>query len=164
MERTQTASMEDYLEAVAMLGDEGRVVRVKQISQTLGVKMPSVISALKKLSREGLVKHERYGYVELTAEGSSAAADVIRRHQVLCRFLTELLGIDSQIADEDACRVEHVLSRESLERLAKFTEFVSNHPQGKPKLLKGFNYYLQHGERDEKLLVGDHREDSGKGK
>ena len=74
-----TASMEDYLEAIAMLNEEGKVARVTQISQTLGVKKPSVTSALKKLSDDGLVKHERYGYVALTPEGARIAMDVFRR-------------------------------------------------------------------------------------
>ena len=73
MERAKTASMEDYLEAIAVLRGKGKVVRVKQISRALGVKMPSVTSAMRKLSEEGLVKHERYGYMELTAEGNRAA-------------------------------------------------------------------------------------------
>lgn len=62
----------------------------------------------------------------------------------------------------DACRMEHVLSRTSLERLAKFIEFVLNCPRGEPEWLKGFNYYFQHGERDEELLARCQREDSGK--
>ena len=156
-EKAQTASMEDYLEAVAVLGEEGRVVRVKQISQALGVKMPSVISALKKLAEDKLVKHERYGYVELTSEGASAAADVIRRHQILRRFLTEILGIDPEIADEDACKMEHDISEVTLEGLAKFVEFVLTCPQGIPEWLKNFGYYMEHAEHAEECRTRCHR-------
>jgi Mn-dependent DtxR family transcriptional regulator len=60
--------MEDYLEAIAKLGEGRRVVKVKQVSQMLGVKMPSVTSALKKLSEQELVEHERYGRIKLTSE------------------------------------------------------------------------------------------------
>ena len=149
----QTASMEDYLEAIAVLRGDGGVVRVKQISQALGVKMPSVTSALAKLSGEGLVEHERYGHVKLTAEGDRVAADVFRRHETLRRFLAEILNVDHQTAGEDACKMEHAISPTSQERLMKFLEFVLNCPRGEPEWLKAFNYYVEHGERPEEYLA-----------
>jgi len=149
MAREQSASMEDYLEAVAMLRDEGKVVRVKQIGQALGVKMPSVTAALKKLSEEGLVKHERYGYVELTAKGGKAAKEIFHRHEVLRRFLTEVLNIDPQIAQEDACRMEHAISSATLGRLAKFMEFIEACPKGEPTWLTNYSYFLNYGELPE---------------
>jgi DtxR family Mn-dependent transcriptional regulator len=145
MDKQQTASMEDYLEAVAMLHEGRKAVRVKQISQALGVKMPSVTAALKKLSDEGLVNHERYGYVELTAKGNKAAQDVFRRHEVLRHFLSDVLNIDSELAQKDACKMEHSISSASLQRLAKFMEFVEACPQSEPSWLKNYSYYLEHG-------------------
>jgi len=153
MERAKTASMEDYLEAIAMLRGKGKVVRVKQISHALGVKMPSVTSAMRKLSEEGLVKHERYGYVELTAEGGRVAKDVVRRHEALRRFLTEILGVNPETAAEDACKMEHAISPASQQRLAKFVEFVLTCPQGQPEWLKSFDYYFEHGQRAEERLA-----------
>jgi DtxR family Mn-dependent transcriptional regulator len=158
IEGKQTASMEDYLEAIAMLREKGEVVKVKQISQMLGVKMPSVTSALKKLSEKGLVEHERYGCVELTAEGSKIAKDVIRRHETLCRFLSEILNVAPETAVGDACKMEHAISPASLERLTKFLEFVLACPQGEPVWLKGLNYYFEYGERSEELLARCQRE------
>lgn len=149
MDKEQTASMEDYLEAVAVLREGGEAVRVKQISQALGVKMPSVTAALRKLSDEGLVNHERYGYVELTAEGDKAAQDIFHRHEVLRHFLMDVLNIDSELAQEDACRMEHAISPISLERLAKFMKFVEVCPQSEPLWLKNYGYYLEHGELPE---------------
>ena len=145
MDRAQTASMEDYLEAVAVLRRGEERVRVKQISTALGVKMPSVTSALKKLAEQGLVVHEPYGYVGLTPKGDKAARDVFRRHEVLRRFLMDVLNIDPEIAQEDACRMEHFISSVSLERLAKFMEFVEACPQDEPSWLKNYGYYLEHG-------------------
>jgi len=149
MDKEQTASMEDYLEAVAMLHEGRKAVRVKQISQALGVKMPSVTAALKKLSDEGLVEHERYGYVELTAEGNKAAQDVFHRHEVLRHFLTDVLNIDPELARKDACKMEHSISSVSLQRLAKFMEFVEACPQSEPSWLKNYSYYLEHGQLPE---------------
>jgi Mn-dependent DtxR family transcriptional regulator len=106
MTTERTASMEDYLEAIAQLRAEETEVRVTQISKRLGVKKPSVTSALHKLSEDGLVKHQRYGHVELTAKGRKVAEEVMRRHDVLFRFLSDVLGVDGETAQDDACRVE----------------------------------------------------------
>ncbi len=152
MEREQTASMEDYLEAIAHLCGESKVARVKHISQALGVKMPSVTSALRKLSEGGLVEHERYGYVGLTAEGDRVARDVIRRHETLYRFLSEILNIDSEVAQEDACKMEHAISSVTLESMVKFLEFVLSHPQREPTWLKNFKRYLEQGELPQECL------------
>jgi len=158
----QSASMEDYLEAIAILAEKSKPVKVTEISKALGVKKPSVTSALGKLSQQGLVEHKRYGHVQLTTEGERIAQDVFHRHEVLRHFLVEILNVDPEIAAEDACKMEHSLSPTSLERLAKFEEFVLNCPRGEPEWLKGFNYYFEHGERDEELLVRCQRGDSGK--
>ena len=152
MIREQTPSMEDYLEAIANLGAEGRVVRVKEIGQALNVKMPSVTSALGKLSEHGLVEHERYGYVELTYEGDRVARDVIRRHKALSRFFVEALDIDHKTAEEDACKVEHVISPLSLERVIKFIEFIEACPLGEANFPKRYKYYLEHGKLPEECL------------
>ena len=155
----QTASMEDYLETIALLKEEGKPVTVTAISKAIGVKKPSVNWALTKLSVTGLVLHEKYGDVELTAEGAKIAEDVYHRHKILRRFLVDILDVDPDTADNDACRMEHVLSRASLSRLEKFIDFVLNCPRGNPEWLMGFNYYVEHGKRDAELLARCQRED-----
>ena len=146
MERKHSASMEDYLESILMLGEGKEAVRVSQMSKALGVKMPSVTSALTKLSREGLVEHKRYGRVQLTADGEKVAEDVFHRHEALRHFLTGILDIDPEIAVDDACKMEHSISPATQEKLAKFVEFVLRPPEGQPKWLKIFHHYLQQGE------------------
>ena len=145
-QRGQTASMEDYLEAIAKLGEGSKVVKVKQLSQMLGVKMPSVTSALKKLSERELVEHEKYGHIKLTSEGNEVARDVICRHEALTRFFARALGIDKETAEEDACKIEHVISALSVERLSKFVEFIEACPLGEANLPSRYEYYLEHGE------------------
>jgi DtxR family Mn-dependent transcriptional regulator len=144
-QREQTASMEDYLEAIAKLGQGRKVVRVKQISEMLGVKMPSVTSALKKLSGQELVEHERYGHIKLTPEGDEVARDVIGRHEALTRFFAQALGINQETAEEDACKIEHVISSLSMERLAKFVKFIEACPLGGANFPSRYEYYLEHG-------------------
>jgi DtxR family Mn-dependent transcriptional regulator len=153
MATRQTASMEDYLEVMVMLAEEGKAVKVTEISKALGVKKPSVTSALTRLSESGLVTHKRYGSVELTAEGEEIAQDVYWRHKTLRQFLVDILNVEPAVAEGDACRMEHVLSQASLSRLANFMEFMLNCPQGKPQCLTGFDYYLEHGKRDRELVA-----------
>jgi DtxR family Mn-dependent transcriptional regulator len=149
----QTASMEDYLEAIANLREQGKVVRVKQISEMLKVKMPSVTAALKRLSEKGLVVHDSYGYVELTPAGSRIAEDVVHRHKTLSHFFARALDIDLETAEEDACKVEHVISPLTLERVLKFLEFIEACPLGETNFQKRYKYYLEHGELPEECLA-----------
>jgi DtxR family Mn-dependent transcriptional regulator len=148
-QREQTASMEDYLEAIAMLGEGKKIVKVKQLSEMLGVKMPSVTSALRKLSEQDLVEHERYGHIKLTPEGDEVARDVIRRHKALTTFFARALGIDKKTAEEDACKIEHVISPLSLERVIKFIEFLEACPLGEANFPKRYKYFLEHGQPPE---------------
>lgn len=147
MTKEQSASMEDYLEAIEMLRSKGSAVRVKEISALLGVKMPSVTAAMKRLSEDGMVIHERYGQIKLTLAGKKAARDVFRRHEVLRQFLIGILDMDPKMAAEDACRIEHAISSIALERLAKFLSFVESCPPDKIPWLGDYRFYLEHGKR-----------------
>ena len=129
MAREQSASMEDYLEAVQMLGSTGGAARVKEISTLLGVKMPSVTAGIKRLADEKLVIHERYGRVRLTPAGEKTAREIFRRHEVLRRFLIQVLDVDPQTAAEDACRMEHAVSSHTMDRLTRFLGFVESSPR-----------------------------------
>ena len=150
---SQTASMEDYLEAIAILHDQRQVVRVSHIGKALGVTMPSVTSAISRLTEEGFVTHERYGHVELTPKGYRIARNVVHRHEALRRFLAEILGVDPDTAEEDACKMEHSLSPSSQERLSKFLDFVLENPRGRPEWLENFRYYFGHGEPPGRCLA-----------
>ena len=126
--KRNSASMEDYLESIIMLGEGKEAVRVSQMSKALGVKMPSVTSALKKLSKQGLVEHQRYGRVQLTPDGEKIAKDIFQRHEALRRFFTEILSIDPEVAAKDACKMEHSVSPVTQRKLAKFVELVLTRP------------------------------------
>ena len=147
----QTASMEDYLEAAIMLQEKGEKVTVTALSESIGVKKPSVDWALKKLGEAGLVIHERYGDVELTPAGARVANDVYRRHKALYSFLTDILKVSSETAAHDACRMEHDLSRESINRLEKFINFVQDCHPGLADWEDIFNRYIEHGKEDRGL-------------
>jgi len=147
-----TPSLEDYLEAIWLIGSEKKVVRVKHIADLMGVKAASVVGAIKVLSEKGLVEHERYGYVELTDEGAKAAEKVAERHGALFRFLHRILGVEEAIAKSDACNMEHHISQKTLARLIRFIEFVEEHPGGDPLWLSSFRYFAEAGKRPEGCL------------
>ena len=122
-----TRSAEDYLEAMYSLEKEQGSIRVKDVAQSLGVKPPSVVEAVKKLSKMNMVSYERYGTIKLKDEGLKVAEIVSCRHQLIKDFLT-LLGLDEEIAEKDACSMEHVMDVSTIYKLRKFVEFVDSYP------------------------------------
>ena len=115
-----TESLEDYLEMVLFLSEEGPV-RVTDIAYRLQVSKPSVLSALKSLEEQGLLEHRRYRTVLLTSKGKQRAAEIRSRHRFLTDFLINIVGVTSGTAERDACKMEHVLSPETLLKMQELT-------------------------------------------
>lgn len=122
--KTLSPSLEDYLEAIYILKEKKGFTRVSEIAGFLNVKMPSVNSALKILVDKGFVSHKNYGYVTLTDKGEKEARKIYSRHIILKRFLTDVLGVEDNLAEEDACRLEHHISQKSLEKLLNYVEKI----------------------------------------
>ena len=120
MKKALSANMEDYLEAISLASNEDGLARVTDIRDLLKVKTPSVTGALRVLAQGGYLKHEPYRGVTLTAKGRRAAEDVKKRHAILSRFLTDVLGVAPKTANIDACKMEHTVSKETLEKLHAF--------------------------------------------
>ena len=136
--RELTPAMEDYLEAIYCIGQGKRVVRVKNIASRIGVTMPTVTSMLKSLNQKGFVDYEKHEYLELTPEGEKVGREINRRHQVLLSFLIDILGIDPEAADGEACRIEHGISAETMNRLVRFIGFIDRCPRTGPGWVKAF--------------------------
>ncbi|MHC5053556.1 MAG: metal-dependent transcriptional regulator [Planctomycetota bacterium] len=124
-----TPAMEDYLEAILALSAEGGVARARDIASAMKVSRPSVTGALRHLAEHGLVNYRPYELITLTPEGAEAARRVSRRHEVLSRFFREALGVKRETAETDACRIEHGLSRETVDRLVALMEFLEERPK-----------------------------------
>ncbi|MBN1492982.1 MAG: metal-dependent transcriptional regulator [Candidatus Omnitrophica bacterium] len=138
-----SANMEDYLEVIAMLKDEKGVVRVKDISDRMNVKKPSVTAAMNSLASKGLIEHERYGYIDLSVEGEKLAREVKERHDMLTRFFMDILGVSENSAETDACKIEHSLSKETSEKLMHLVEYLEMHAgERPPQWLKNLNEYI----------------------
>ncbi len=150
VDKPLTSNMEDYLEAIFELDRAKKVVRVKDIAKRMDVKMPSVSSMLKTLNSKGLVNYEKYEYVELTKDGADVGKEMRRRHEVLLRFLSEILKIEFKTADAEACKMEHVLSPATLDSLTDFTEFIRSSPRVEKSWLEYCEEYREHGRGPEK--------------
>jgi len=145
-----SASLEDYIEAIYHIIEEKLVARSKEIAAKLNVSRASVTEALRALSKRGLINYAPYEAITLTDEGKIVAEDVIFRHEALKRFFIEVLAIDTGIAEEGACRIEHSAPPEIIARMISFTEFIKVCPRGGDDLIEGFAEYCAKGKQGEK--------------
>lgn len=111
-------SAEDYLEAIGLLCQQHGAAQVSDIAQMLGVKKPSVTAAMRRLAEAGLIDYHQYAPIQLTEAGKLYAEKVIRAHRILCRFMTEIAGLEASRADEAACLLEHILTHEEITAMA----------------------------------------------
>ena len=109
-------SAENYLETILMLSQKSAHVRSIDIANELNYSKPSVSVAMKKLRESELIRVDADGYISLTEKGLTIANTMFERHQLLSGWLVKL-GVPEDVALEDACRIEHVISEESFERI-----------------------------------------------
>jgi len=127
-----TPALEDYLKAIYVVGEEVQPVIAARIADEVGVSPSTMFSTLRKLKSEGYVAINRRKEVRLTEEGKRVAEVILRRHFLTERFLTDLLGLDWVKAHQEAHRMEHAISQEVEERLAKFLGHPTTCPHGNP--------------------------------
>lgn len=127
-----TPTGEDYLRAIYVLGEEVRPVIAARVADEMGVSASTVFSTLRRLQSDGYVKVERRKEIHLTAKGRKVAEGILRRHFLTERFVTDLLGLDWVKAHQEAHRLEHAISEEVEERLAKLLHHPTTCPHGNP--------------------------------
>ena len=123
--RRLTMANEDYLESIYRIAVESGSsdgIRSVAVAEQLNVSKASVNKALSTLKDAGLVEQNYYGRVQLTAEGREYARHVWRCHRMLRLFLERDLGVDPKTADEEACLMEHALSRDTQDRWIAYLE------------------------------------------
>lgn len=121
MKKKYNESAEDYLETILMLSQQLPVVRAVDIATELDFKKSSVSVAMKNLREKGHITVTDAGYIYLTDSGKQIAEMIYERHDVLTHYLTSL-GVPKKIAEEDACKIEHVISNESFSAIKKSLE------------------------------------------
>lgn len=135
-----SSSLEDYLETIYNFLQHSEKVRAVDISRELNVSRASVTEALKKLDEMKLVNYGRYDTLSLTEDGKKYAVEVLSKHLHIQEFFEKILGADHNEACENACKIEHIISKDILERLIALTEFNRLRPENFQEFAK---YYKE---------------------
>ena len=139
-ELSLTAVQEDYLETILrlerMLPHEK--VRITDIAETLGTRLPTVTRTVQKLKALGLTSHPDRGAVKLTENGRKLANEYVHRHNDLVAFFSETLGLPLSVAEADTCKIEHGISGATAQKLHEYVEFLNRLPEDTQTALDGF--------------------------
>ncbi len=141
-------NLEDYLETILSLEKTNKVARVKDIAEKMGVLQGSVTGALKSLAEKKLINYKPYSFITLTRKGATIAREITRRHEVLKNFLHNVLLLDPEKAEQNACRMEHGMDRTAIDRLVQFIDYVHYCPRTGDDWIKAFVNYYSRDEHD----------------
>jgi DtxR family Mn-dependent transcriptional regulator len=127
-----TPTVEDYLRAIYVLGEDHQPVIAARVADEMGVAPSTMVSTLRRLEREGYVKVKQRKEIHLTPKGNKVAEAILRRHFLTERFLTDMLGLDWVKAHQEAHRLEHAISSEVEEKLSRLLNHPDTCPHGNP--------------------------------
>lgn len=140
MNEKLSSSLEDYLETIYNFIETNQKVRAVDIARELNVSRASVTEALKKLAEKELINYARYDVISMTTEGEKQALQVIEKHNTLQYFFEIMMGLESKEATETACKIEHIISQNVLDKFTALKDFHLTHPE----YLEAFkNYYRE---------------------
>ena len=135
-QETLSQSFEDYIEAIYDLSlQSGGSVRSVDIANELGFSKASVTRATKSLREMGYIEQERYGEITLTEKGEIYGKRVLDRHRVLRGFLIDILGVDQETANAEACELEHCISQDTMDKWTHW--YNTTVPSGQTAVDKG---------------------------
>jgi Mn-dependent DtxR family transcriptional regulator len=136
-------TIEDYVELLYNLQKDNEPVHTNDIAHALNFNPASITEIFQKLSKEGYINYEKYSGVTLTKKGKKIAIATKNKHDTLKQFL-KILGVDETTANIDACKIEHVINSDTMNRLKKFVEFVQEVEEGS-SLIDHFKHYYETG-------------------
>lgn len=119
-------SKEMYLETILILSKRTGQVRSIDIARELDYSKPSVSRAVGLLKEDNLIAIDTNGYITLTNSGNKKAKDIYEKHQVLTEFLRDVIKVSPEVAEEDACRIEHVISDDTFQGIKKYLGSKAN--------------------------------------
>lgn len=135
-----TAAQQDYVEVIYRLemehGESG--VRISQIADALGTRLPTVTRTVQKLAALEIVAHDARREVRLTDKGKQIGGEIVHRHEDLVRFFTDVLGLDQSVAERDTCQIEHGFSGRASQRLHEFLEHFLALRESKKRVVTEF--------------------------
>lgn len=132
---------EDYLEAVYVVNQEKGHVRIRDICKELGIKPPTVVEMVRKLSEQGYLVHKKNEGVYLTPKGEEIGRTIKDRHSTISAFLT-FIGVSKEIANEDACVIEHELNPKTIKQIKSLVSFIESTPNN-PEWLDNFEAFCR---------------------
>lgn len=155
-----TATQQDYLEIVHRLETDPKYgrVRVTDIAEQLGTRLPTVTRTVQKLTELGYLTHRARREVSLTSLGRKMAEEILHRHKDLVLFFTEVLGLDPEHAERDVCQMEHGLSGPAAQRLHEFLEYLEALPSAELAIVTRFRDEATSGKNDFKHLPSNKTE------
>lgn len=139
MKNNLSASLEDYLELICNLLKTSSCVKAVEIAKKLNISRASVSEALVKLADKNLIIYEGHKGITITPEGLKKAKEVILKHNTFTSFFENTLGLDKVIAEDNACKIEHVVSDEVFEKIREFQLYCENNQDFIDKFKKGKN-------------------------
>ena len=113
-------SAENYLETILILQNRNGSVRSIDVARELSVSKPSVSRAMGILKDNGFITMEANGELSLTELGRARADAIYERHRFITKFLAEIVGVSPMTAETDACRIEHIISKETFEKIKEY--------------------------------------------
>ena len=138
-------TIEEYVETIFVLQNRNGNAKTGRISSHIGIKPSSVTEMLQKLQEEEYIQYEPYKGARLTETGKTLAHELLSKHKIIADFL-EIIGVQRELAEADACQIEHHVTAKTMQRLGKFVEFINDAPH-EPKWIEHFNYYIKTGKR-----------------
>jgi DtxR family Mn-dependent transcriptional regulator len=137
-------TIEDYVEIIHILERKKEKVHTNDIASSLGISPASVTEVFQKLHEEGYIHYEKYSGVTLTEKGKKIAINTKRRHDTLKNFLM-IIGVEENIANEDACKIEHNVNQVTMDKLRAFVKFAQLE-DGCSRWLDHFKHFDKTGE------------------
>ncbi len=137
---------EDYLETMYLMEKRNQDIRITDLAKALGVKKPTVVSVIDNLKKEGFVTHEKYGNVFLTKQGRKYAIEIYNKHSILYNFLKNILNLPIDISKSDACKMEHYISNDSIDKILKLSEFIAYIKSNDKEFGSFFDRYLHNND------------------
>ncbi len=136
--KTLSHSQEDYLEEIYKQVLKNGHAKVTDISNALNVKKASVTGALIALADKKLINYEPYSKITITKEGEELAKKILNKHEILCDFFENVLGLTNAEASENACRMEHIVSEKFFNNFLKFSDYIREYGRANPDFIEKY--------------------------
>ena len=138
-----SASLEDYLEAIYLIIEEKQAVKAVEVARFLNVGRSSVTEALKSLASKGLVNYGRYDVLTLTPSDEKIAKKIIKKHKILYNFFKNVLNLNEEEANQNACQIEHIISEHAFNKFTKYIEFNEKYSKNNEEYFKNLKDFME---------------------